>query len=220
MFFEKISEINTIASNTGTAIFVVPKDVTVEIKNAIILQPEDKSVITIDQVREVMAKIAVRQTSDIYVIIRPADMLSEAAANAFLKNLEEPHDKIHFVLITDSPSKILPTILSRAAVYFLKNDVIWDGEIVANDKVKALAKRLLVAKQGELVDVADEICKKKDGVRGYALEVLGVAIEMLYKTYFLTGKEVFVQKLPKFLQAYENISRNGHIKLQIVSNLC
>ena len=33
MFFEKISEIKTIAANTGTAIFVVPKDMAVEIKN-------------------------------------------------------------------------------------------------------------------------------------------------------------------------------------------
>ena len=57
-------------------------------------------------------------------------------------------------------------------------------------------------------------------MRAYALEVLGVAIEMLYKTYFLTSKDVFIKKLPQFLAAYEGISRNGHVKLQIVSNLC
>lgn len=220
MFFEKIEELPVIASRVNTAVFVLPKNVSVEIKNALTLQPEGKSVITIEQVREVMARINVRQTSDIYVVIRPADMLGEAAANALLKSLEEPGDKVHFVLITDGPSKLLPTILSRSAAYFWKNDVAIDGKINASDKDKALAKRLLVAKQGELVDIADEIAKKKDGVRAYALEILGIAIEMLYKTYFLTGKDVFVQKLPKFLRAYENIAKNGHIKLQIVSNLC
>lgn len=220
MFFEKIEELPDIAKRVGTAVFVVPKDMPVEIKNALVLQPEGKSVIAIEQVREVMGRINVRQTSDMYVVIRPADMLGEAAANALLKNLEEPGDKVHFVLVTDSPSRLLPTILSRAAVYFWRNEVAVDGGINATDKSKALAKRLLIAKQGELVDIADEICKKKDGVRAYALEILGIAIEMLYKSYFLTGKEVFVQKLPKFLRAYENIARNGHIKLQIVSNLC
>lgn len=220
MFFDQVSDIAEIAKKTGTAIFVLPKDVPVEIKSAIILRPEDKSVITIEQVRNVLGQISTRQTSDIFVVIRPADAMSEAAANAFLKNLEEPRDKVHFVLITDSPSKLLPTILSRAAVYFLRESRTIDAGIDASEKIKDLAKRLMVAKPVDLVGLAEEITKKKDGVRTYALEVLGVAIEMLYKSYFITGKEIFVQKLPKFLAAYEGISRNGHVKLQIVSNLC
>lgn len=220
MFFEQASEIAEIAKKTGTAVFVVPKDTPVKIKNAIVLQPEEKSVITIEQVREVTQRISVRQVGDVFVVIRPADVMSEAAANAFLKNLEEPGNNVHFVLITDSPSKLLPTILSRAAVYFLREHRVIDGGINADEKVKDLAKRLMAAKPADLVSLAEEITKKKDGVRAYALEVLGVAIEMLYKTYFLTGKDVFVKKLPQFLAAYEGISRNGHIKLQIVSNLC
>lgn len=220
MFFEQTSEIAEIARKNGTSVFVVPKDLQVEIKNAIILQPEDKSVITIEQVRNVQGQISTRQMSDVFVMIRPADAMGEAAANAFLKSLEEPREKVHFVLITDSPSQILPTILSRAAVYFLRDERPIDGAVSADEKVKNLAKRLMVAKPAELVDIAEEIGKKKDGVRAYALEILGAAIEMLYKSYFMTGKKVFVQKLPKFLAAYEGISKNGHVKLQIVSNLC
>ena len=220
MFFEQTSEIAAIARKVGTSVFVVPKDVSVEIKNAIILKPEDKSIITIEQVRNVLGQISTRQTSDIFVVIRPADIMGEAAANAFLKSLEEPREKVHFVLITDSPSQILPTIMSRAAVYFLRDRQPLDGGIKADEKVKNLAKRLMIAKPSELVDLAEEIGKKKDGVRTYALKVLGTAIEMLYKSYFITGKEIFVQKLPKFLMAYEGVAKNGHVKLQIVSNLC
>ncbi len=176
--------------------------------------------ITIEQVREMISRISTRQTSDLYVVVRPADLMGDAAANAFLKNLEEPGDRVHFILITDSPSKLLPTILSRAAIYFLRSENVLTSDITANEKDKALAKRLLVAKPAELVDIAEEIAKKKDGVRSYALEILGFAIEMLYKSYFLTGKDVFVRKLPKFLAAYEGVARNGHVKLQIVSNLC
>ena len=57
-------------------------------------------------------------------------------------------------------------------------------------------------------------------MRAFALEVVGVAIEMLYKTYFITSKEVFLKKLPKFLAVYDGISQNGHVKLQIVANIC
>ena len=35
------------------------------------------------------------------------------AANAFLKTLEEPPAHVHFVLVTDHPEKLLPTIASR-----------------------------------------------------------------------------------------------------------
>ena len=219
MFFDSINDIVKIASRVGCAIFVVPKETMIEIKNATILQPEEKSTITIEQVRGVIKRLSVKQTSEQYIIIRPADLLGEEAANAFLKNLEEPGEKVHFVLITDVPSRLLPTILSRAEIYFLRDLETIDSEIKADAKVKDLAKRLIVAKPADLPNLAEEICKKKDGVRAYALEVLATTIKMLYKSYFLTQKEVFVKKLPRFLSAYENIEKNGHIRLHLIADL-
>lgn len=46
-------------------------------------------------------------------IIVGADRLQPAAANAFLKILEEPPEKTMFLLLTDAPDMILPTIVSR-----------------------------------------------------------------------------------------------------------
>lgn len=218
MFFKDLEDIPKIASKCGTAVFVVPDDTVVNIKNAIVLQPEEKNVITIEQVRGVMARLNVKQIVDCFVIIRPAELLNEEAANALLKNLEEPGEKVHFILVTSLPSSLLPTILSRSALFMLK--VSEDEGIRADEKKKELAKRLMVAKKDDLVGLADEITKKKDGVRAFALEVVGLAIEMLYKSYFITEKEAFLQKLPKFLKLYENLSKNGHIKLQIVACLC
>ncbi len=219
MFFERVSEIVGIAGKTGAAIFVVPKDTPVEIKGAFILQPEGKSLITIEQIREMISRLSVKQISEQFIIIRPADAMNPEAANAFLKSLEEPKEKVHYVLITDSPSALLPTILSRAELYYLKEEVDFRA-ISADEKVKSLAKKLMVAKPSELVGISEEITKKKDGVREFSLEVVGTAIEMLYKSYFLTNKEVFLKKLPGFLKLYEALSKNGHVKLQIVSNLC
>ena len=219
MFFEDKGQIEEIASRTGTAIFVLPEGEEVKIKNALVIQPEKKTVITIEQVRETISSLGLRQITDRFILVRPADKLSEAAANAFLKNLEEPQEKVHFALITAHPSKLLPTILSRANLYFLKQPADSITEIQAEEKEKQLAKRLIAGKPRDVIMLADEIAKQKKSPREYALRILGVAIEMLYKSYFLTKKELFLRKLPRFLRAYENIAKNGHIKLQIVANL-
>lgn len=219
MFFEKITEIEKIAEKVGCSIFVVPKNTKIEIKNAIILEPTTKVTITIDQVREVLGQFTTKLLKPQFILINPADKLGEEAENAILKNLEEPKDNLHFVLITDQPSKLLPTILSRASLYIWKEGKTSLKEITADEKAKTLAKRLLVAKDRELVDLAEELTKKKDGVREYVLEILSVTIEMAYKSYFLTNKSAFLTKIPKLLTCYENISKNGHIKLHLVADL-
>ena len=219
MFFESPLDIPKIAKRAGCSIFVVPDNTEIEIKNAFILKPEQKATITIDQVREILDQLTVKQTKAQFVLIRPADKLGEEAENAILKNLEEPKENVHFVLITDKPSKLLPTILSRAEMYILKSSKSSISEIRADEKTKMMAKKLIAAKPFELVDLAEELTKKKDGVREYVLNVLSVAIEMSYKSYFLTKKEVFLAKIPKFILAYENIARNGHIKLHLVADL-
>ena len=220
MFFNDASEIKNIASKTGCAVFVVPDNMPVEIKNAIIVEPTDKSIISMNDIRDLLLRLGKKQKNDLFIIIRPADLLGLDSANAMLKNLEEPQDNVHFVLITSKASKIIPSILSRSAVYILREDKPVDGAIDADTKIMDLAKRLVVAKPADLPAIAEEVAKVKDGVRNHAMDVLGTAIEILYKSYFKTGKDVFVKKLPKFITAYENIEKNGHVKLHLVADLC
>ena len=220
MFFDDVANVKDISSRTSCAVFVIPRDVTISIKNALVLEPEDKSVITIEQVKNLISRLSMKQLDHQYIIIRPAELLGEEAANAFLKNLEEPKEKIHFILVTEEPSRLLPTILSRSQLYFLKQENQFDETIKADKKTKEIAKKLLVAKGKELVSIAEEICAVKDNKREYAMNVVSTAIEMLYKTYFITKKDVFVKKLPQFLELYDNLERNGHIKLHLVANLC
>lgn len=205
-------------AKTNTAIFVVPRNTTVTIPNAIVLQPEDKTVITIEQIRAILGKLNLRQVNDQFILIRPAELMNEEAANALLKSLEEPGPRVHFALITDSPSRLLSTIRSRANLYFLRAAMDFTN-ITADTKIKSLAKRLMVARGANLVTLADEISKVKSAKRDHALTIIGTSIEMLYKTYLITGKSAYVHRLSKFLTAYDNIAHNGHIKLQIVANL-
>jgi DNA polymerase-3 subunit delta' len=46
-------------------------------------------------------------------LIHPAESMNNNSANALLKNLEEPTDKLLFILVTHKPQQLLPTILSR-----------------------------------------------------------------------------------------------------------
>ncbi len=218
MYFEDLTKIPDISRKTNCVIFVLPNEKEVEIPRALVLKPEEKSVITVEQVREIIGKVSTRQIADQFIVIRPAEKLSEVATNAFLKNLEEPNEKIHYILITDKPSKLLPTVLSRARIYHLREKM--NEDIFGDEKDKALAKRLMVAKPNDLILIAEEISKKKTGSRAEALKIVGLTIEMLYKSYFITGKEVFVRKLPRFLTLYENLEQNGHIKLHFIADLC
>jgi DNA polymerase-3 subunit delta' len=80
----------------------------------ILLEPAT-AVIKVDQVRELVDQISGLpfEGRARTVIIDNAHLLTEEAANALLKSLEEPPPTSHAALITASPQALLPTIRSR-----------------------------------------------------------------------------------------------------------
>lgn len=74
-----------------------------------------KTVVTVDEVRRVSRFLSMTAHDGGYriVIVDPADDMNVNAANALLKNLEEPPARTLFVLISHSPGALLPTIRSR-----------------------------------------------------------------------------------------------------------
>jgi DNA polymerase III subunit delta' len=80
-----------------------------------LIAPEEKTVITIDQVRDLAARAALRayEAPTKVWILDPAHEMQEPAANAFLKTLEEPPAGSLFILVTTAFSALLPTIRSR-----------------------------------------------------------------------------------------------------------
>ena len=71
--------------------------------------------IVVAQVRELGDFLAV--TSHLgghkVVLIQPAERLHPSAANALLKTLEEPRARTVFMLVSDRPQQLLPTVRSR-----------------------------------------------------------------------------------------------------------
>ena len=81
------------------------------------IEPEKKSrAIGVDSIRDTLLPWAATGSYSggwkICTILF-VDRLNESAANAFLKTLEEPAERILFLLVTDSPESLLPTIISR-----------------------------------------------------------------------------------------------------------
>lgn len=79
------------------------------------VEDKDKKTVTVDLMRQARADAFIRPNEaayKIYVIPRAQDMRLEAQ-NALLKILEEPPEYAVFLLLTDNPNKMLPTIRSR-----------------------------------------------------------------------------------------------------------
>jgi DNA polymerase-3 subunit delta' len=74
-----------------------------------------KTVLTVDEIRKVNRFLSMTSHDGSYrvVIVDPADDMNTSAANALLKNLEEPPSRTVFILIAHSPGGLLPTIRSR-----------------------------------------------------------------------------------------------------------
>ncbi len=224
MFFDKLTELPKIASQVSCSVFVVPNNAKLKLPpSTLYLRPaEDKTttIITVEQMRDFLALTNSCETSERYFVITPADAMNEAAQNAFLKTFEEPKAHCHFVLLTEQPNSLLPTIRSRAQIFYLKQTNFLDQPPTAKAKTLTMAKKLIAATPTDLPAIATELTKSKTQPRQQALEIVGTAIELLYKSYFKTGNAKFLTKLPSFLRLYDNLSQNCHIKLHIVADLC
>ncbi|GAA5523632.1 DNA polymerase III subunit delta' [Microbulbifer aestuariivivens] len=80
------------------------------------VQPEkDGGPLKVEQIRQLggfVGRTSGREGARV-VWLAPAEAMNVNAANALLKNLEEPASSVIFLLISDAPSGLLPTIRSR-----------------------------------------------------------------------------------------------------------
>ena len=211
MFFNDIAEVQNFAPKTHCLVLVAPLSATLQLKNVLEYSPE------LESVREI--NVNMKQLQDQFIVISPADKMGEVASNMLLKTLEEPAEYYHFILRTEKPSAILPTILSRSEVFILKRPYDFDSPIQTDKKIHDQAQKLLVANPEDLLELANEIVKKDDEARPYTLEIIATTIEILYKSYFKTRDIKWANLLPKYLKLYENIAANGHIKTHLIADL-
>lgn len=102
------------------------------------------------------------------VVIDAIDDLETAAANALLKNLEEPPAGTIFLLVSHAPGRLLPTIRSRCRM--LRFERLSDGEVAS-------------VVRGTMPDVSDTECdalvRGGEGSPGRALAFAGLDVAAL-----------------------------------------
>ena len=131
----------------------------------IIIEPDkDKKGIGINQIREINRHLAFSPALERYRIITvdPAEKMTDEAANAFLKTLEEPPPHNIFILNVRDPGELLPTIISRCQkVPFkpLPTEAVVNWLIKEENMDKEKAKIIAKLSEGSL-GKAMKLCKE------------------------------------------------------------
>lgn len=120
--------------------------------------------ISIEQIRELHDFIHVtsHRGGRKIVLVAPAEALNVSAANALLKNLEEPPPLTHFILVSHRPHRLPRTIVSRCrqlglpapsrdvALNWLKAHGVAEGEAALAQSSGAPLSALAATENGEL----------------------------------------------------------------------
>ena len=126
--------------------------------------------ITVEQVRSLQGLFATTPSLSLrrVVIIDAIDDLERAAANALLKNLEEPPTGTVFLLISHAPGRLLPTIRSRCRLLRF-------GALSGPEMATVLQRTL----PAEARDEIDALVRTGEGSPGRALDFAGLDIGAL-----------------------------------------
>ena len=137
--------------------------------------------IKIEQVRKLQsyANKTAQQGGFRVVILQPADAMNINAANALLKNLEEPGENVLFILLSHRLSGMMPTIKSRCQRFSLpipdqEQSLDWLASHLSSHAALHAEKLLKMAQGNPLLaqELADEALHKQRDKLFFAMESL------------------------------------------------
>lgn len=137
------------------------------------------SMLKVDQFRQLQSQLVLEGTQGRYrvAIIDHVETMNTEFANRMLKILEEPPPGVVFILITDQPALLLPTIISRCAMFHV--DAVPDEEMTRDllrlrGGTAAQYAQAVLWGEGIVRDVLDFLAGTGlDGTK-YALEFLQI----------------------------------------------
>jgi len=151
------------------------------------LEPQSKSRrITIDEVRAMIQQLSQTSFSGGWKVgvILCADRMTDQAANAFLKTLEEPPPRTLLIMVTDEPQSLLATITSRCQ------------RIVLNDEDDEISNHW----KESLLDILRSFPPASSPVAGLAAARLAAILKELYKIF----EKEELENIPEDLSAKES----------------
>lgn len=152
--------------------------------NLLEVAPED-GLIRIDRIRELQGALRRKASRGVKVaVVDGAEKLMPAAANAFLKTLEEPPGDSVIVLVTSRASELLPTVLSRCQ------------RVNFRPLPDELVSRMVEEKKGLDAESARVVARLAGGSVSRALEYVDAEVhssrdELLGRIAAISGRDSF-----------------------------
>lgn len=123
--------------------------------------------INVKEANQIQKKLALRAFEGGYrvFIVWNADLMNDDFANKILKNLEEPSPKTVFILVSNSPNTMLPTILSRVQKFqeeYLSEEVLAEFLMSQTGVGRAKAIDIAFRAEGNIIEAIKEISNQID----------------------------------------------------------
>jgi DNA polymerase-3 subunit delta' len=132
-----------------------------------------KPAIKVDDVRGLLDSLSLASIGKArVVVIDSAHLMNDQAANALLKNLEEPTENVYFILIANEIQQLLPTIRSRVQVIRFSGLVYEDVRTIKPNlpdwayrscrgqisQLEALTSKQGLSERKEALDLFEQFC--------------------------------------------------------------
>lgn len=128
-------------------------------------------------------------------IIIGADRMEAPSANAFLKTLEEPPEKTLFLLLTDMPDALLPTIVSRCQ----RVDLPLGEGILKADAYEKARSAFFEKNSSALVELLGELKEEADDSEAIVVK------RKFFKTLLGFAREIMLSRKVEAYSAYRNV---------------
>lgn len=146
----------------------------------------------IEDVRELKKLIKFSFAEKTAIVINDIDEITPEAANAFLKNLEEPNNNLIYILTANNLSNVLPTIVSRC-------------EIV---RTQSIVHSVQLAKQN--YKNALNIKDRDEAIKFVEAYLLSIEPKLTYNPQLTTACQTC-------LITIRNLKANGNVSLQMAN---
>lgn len=176
---------------------------------------------SVEDIRQIIDQVRVPPQLGKYkvIILDEVHMLSQSAANALLKTLEEPPSYVIFILATTEKQKILPTILSRCQIFDFNrmgiNDIIGNLKMVAereNIKFEEQALNIIAQKADggmrDALSIFDQVTNYSNGNITYE-SVLKCLNVLDYDYYFKMTDTLVQHDVSQALLLFNDIVNKG-----------
>jgi len=230
-----------IANNLGEVTFTVlpEKNEKVDI---------EKGTISVDSIRRLYTQTRSIQTGKLIIVIDYAERMASQAQNAFLKLLEEPGRDVYFILVTHTPSKLLPTVASRMQLIDIRpissamtekfidklgvsdpkkrSQLLFMADGLPAELTNLAQNEEYFAKRSEIVRDARDlfqakiyqkmlIANKYKDDKDQALALLDMSMNILKRSISQKPEISLISQIASIQNAYERISGNGNIRLNL-----